>query len=107
MQINCYKLDMKKFNWKKESAWNVWIQFGIDLNKISTNIKVEDFYMPANVQDELIDILLAKHPVFKNYKKEYARKHIGLLVLAAFPSSIKPNKFIQLTRYIKYKLRGL
>jgi len=69
----CLKLDLRKINPKKSATWNIYKQFGIDLEKDKPprgkKWKYADFYMPLELQKRFVEEYL-KRTKLKRYRNK-------------------------------------
>lgn len=97
--MKCYKVDLRKVNFKEGATWNVYNQFGINLYKIKKKLDVTKYFMPKTEQDRLVNYLLKNYKKLTKYKhmfltKKILEKQINLEILAYFPSNRWANKTI-------------
>jgi hypothetical protein len=91
MKKQCLKIDYEKIDFNKTATHNVWLQFGIDIDKTKSKIDVTKYYMPQEVQQELISYLEKNYKKLKAYKKtkKVFQNSITWENLGYFPSSYK------------------
>ena len=53
IKMKCKKVDLRKVNFNKPLLWNVWNQFGIDINKIEKEMNPHDYIMPKKELTEM------------------------------------------------------
>jgi len=91
---NLEKVDLRKVNFNKSATWNIFYQYGIDIEtKTKKPLYVDDFYMPQKEQDKLVNYLLKNYKKLKEYKcyktKKAIRKQLSYEILGYFPSTVK------------------
>ena len=92
--MKCLKIDLRKVNFKKSIAWNVWYQFGIDIDNTDKIINVTKHYMPQEEQDKLVEYMLKNYKKLLYYKgygmsKGYIKHKFSWEILNYFPRSGK------------------
>jgi len=92
--MKCEKVDLRKVNLRKSLTYNVWTQFGIDLDTTRRRIKVNKHYMPQGEQNKLVNYMLKHYKKLNFYRpfyttKESIRKEFAWEILGNFPSSQK------------------
>lgn len=71
MKKQVLRLNKKLIDYDKTAAWNVWRQFGVDLDTYkSERLDVSKFYMPQKVQEELVGLMLKNSREYKKPKGE-------------------------------------
>lgn len=83
MKQQVLKLNKNIINYDKSATWNVWRQFGVDIEKHKGSIDVTTFYMPQEVQQELRSLMLKNS---KEYKGQHAQADISMEMISYFPS---------------------
>lgn len=72
MKQQVLRLNKNLVDYKKSAAWNVWRQFGVDLDTYKNEkLDVSRFYMPQEVQEELAKLMLKNSPEYKKPKGEF------------------------------------
>ena len=91
--MECLKVDLRKVDFKKSASWNVWKQFGVDIDTYKgTKINVTKHYMPEEEQNKLVEYMLKNYKKlkeYKHYRKEKVREALGWERLCYFPTSVK------------------
>jgi len=88
--MKCLKFDESKVDLSKTATWNIWMQFGVDVEKLTEEFRVEEHYMPNEVQNELIDYMSKNYKKLKQYKrnKKMFEDHVAWEYLNYFPTSV-------------------
>ena len=85
------RLNKKLIDYSKTAAWNVWRQFGVDLDTYKKErLDVSKFYMPQKVQEELVKLMLKNSP---EYKKPKAKSRLTNERIDLFPAISRGSKF--------------
>jgi hypothetical protein len=91
MKVN--KVDLRKVNFNKSATWNVWRQFGVDLdNYKGRKIVVYNHSMPQKEQNKLVNYMLDNFRKLKFYRhyfrsKKAIQRQISWEILGYFPKS--------------------
>ena len=97
MNKTCDKVDLRKVNLKKSATWNIYKQFGLDLDNYKGKVlDVDTFRMPRKEQDKLLNYLLDHTKKLTHYKgyrmpKKWVENHILFEYLCYFPRG-NPNE---------------
>ena len=89
------KVDLRKVDFDKDATHNIWLQLGIDINKTKKKYNVQDYYIPHEEQNKLIDYMIKNNTKCKAYSeyirrsKVFLRKAIAWEYLAWFPRGVK------------------
>jgi len=89
--MKCEKVDLRKINFKKTAAWNVWKQFGVNLDEVEDKINVTEHYMPETEQMRLVEYYINNYRKVRAYKtrtKKFLERIISWEILGYFPSSV-------------------
>lgn len=94
--MKCKKIDLRKINFNKSATWNVWWQFGIDIDTINRRIEVIKHYMPQKEQDKLRDYIIKNWKKMKIYKhhtrnKKIIQDSLSWEVLCYFPTNVEKS----------------
>jgi len=92
--MKCERIDLRKVKLDKSLSWNVWYQFGVDLDTTKRRINVTTHFMPQVEQDRIINYMLSHYRKLKFYRGYYRskrsiRKEFAWEILANFPTSVK------------------
>ncbi len=84
MKKQVLRLNKNLIDYDKSAAWNVWRQFGIDIDVYKgEKLDVSKFYMPQQAQDELAKLMLKNG---LEYKKPKAEQRLAIERIDLFPA---------------------
>ena len=82
------KIDESLLDYSKELAWNVYRQYGIDLETYKGEpLNVMSFYMPEEEQDKIAELVTRKGKLYKRYSRTYIKRALPYSRLDYFPTS--------------------
>lgn len=89
----CLELDLDKIDPKKPITWNIYYQFGVDIEDENGPYNYVDFYMPEELQQKFVEeyLKITKVKEYKRYRD--TRKAISWEVLSYFPVGSIPNGY--------------
>ncbi len=69
MKRQVLKLDESLIDYSKSATWNIWRQFGVDLEFKEEKIKITKYYMPQEEQQKLYSLVEKKNKEYRRIKK--------------------------------------